>query len=312
MSNTAAPSPRAIEIVDYLHKSYYQAGGFSSETSSYWQKYGKFQRVDKVDGEFKLSGVAFGDYKKKSLFKVLLGLPTRLFINRMLEGCDKAILAEAHRLAEATSRVFSYDVARMALTADLLKRKTSGFAGKRIVIIGDGYGTLGCLLKAYYPTAKITFINLGRTLAFDAYYSGWAYPLAKHTLVETPATAFDGDFNYVEAEKVSQLAIEGDLFVNIASMQEMNPTVIANYFKLIRSQPQDTLFYCCNRLEKTLPDGTVIRFSDYGWRDDDEILVDELCPWHQTAPKDRPPFVYRFDGPIQHRLVKMKSNGMLS
>ena len=96
------------------------------------------------------------------------------------------------------------------------------------------------------------------------------------------------------------------LFINIASMQEMNLEVIQHYFQYMRSSLEIPYFYCCNRLEKKLPDGTMVRFLDYPWDMDDKILIDELSPWYQTYPAPNPPFWRRFDGPIHHRLVKLK------
>jgi len=68
-------------------------------------------------------------------------------------------------------------------------------------------------------------------------------------------------------------------------------------------------FYCCNREEKTLPDGTVARFKDYPWEDTDKFIVDELCPWHQEYYNRSLP-IYRFyDGLHLHRLTRVsKSN----
>ena len=52
------------------------------------------------------------------------------------------------------------------------------------------------------------------------------------------------------------------LAINIVSMQEMNPPVISNYFDLLRKAPgSSTVFYCCNRIDKTLPDETRVRFD---------------------------------------------------
>ena len=88
-------------------------------------------------------------------------------------------------------------------------------------------------------------------------------------------------------------------------MQEMDPPVIAAYFedlRVIASQGQ-LFFYCCNREEKTLPDGTVTCFAGYTWHEGDQILVDELCPWNQQHYSLRPPFYRPYDGPIRHGLL---------
>lgn len=166
---------------------------------------------------------------------------------------------------------------------------------------------MGCLLRRLAPKARIIFINLGRTLFFDAFYTIQSFPDSEHKLIRNNDD-YSNDFNYVEAESVFNTALSADVFVNIASMQEMNPEVIAEYFNLIRNQKTDAYFYCCNRVEKTLIDGTVIRFSDYDWRSTDDVLIDELCPWHQEFPIVRPPFILKFDGQVQHKLIKIKSS----
>jgi hypothetical protein len=96
-----------------------------------------------------------------------------------------------------------------------------------------------------------------------------------------------------------------DLSINIASMQEMNPEVVDEYFEdiSIATKPQGA-FYCCNREEKELPDGTKTIFKNYPWHLSREILDDELCPWHLKYYSVRPPFYHPYDGPIRHRLIK--------
>ena len=74
---------------------------------------------------------------------------------------------------------------------------------------------------------------------------------------------------------------------------------------MIRKQNKETFFYCCNRISKKLPDGSIINFKDYNWSKKDLILFNELCPWHQKFPISRPPFVSKFDGPIKHRLINV-------
>ena len=53
------------------------------------------------------------------------------------------------------------------------------------------------------------------------------------------------------------------LFINVASMGEMDMPVINRYFEYMRTSTVASNFYCCNREEKTFPDGTVTCFSDY-------------------------------------------------
>ena len=97
-----------------------------------------------------------------------------------------------------------------------------------------------------------------------------------------------------------------DLTINIASMQEMNPVVVSEYFTniSIAAKSNSSLFYCCNRENKVLPDGTVVDFEKYPWSLANKILDDELCPWHLKYYNTKPPFYHDYDGPIRHRLAQ--------
>ena len=101
-----------------------------------------------------------------------------------------------------------------------------------------------------------------------------------------------------------------DLFVNIASFQEMNVDTIRQYFKLIKSSTTGAALYCCNRREKKLYGGEIIRFGDYPWNGFKHLITDDECPWHQhyyvhrrhrllPIPKTQIPY----DGIHDHRLV---------
>ena len=117
-------------------------------------------------------------------------------------------------------------------------------------------------------------------------------------LITSPATFLEAE-NF---ELMQNLPIT--LFINIASMQEMDISVINHYFEYIRTSTVEPHFYCINREEKTLPDGNTIRFADYPWGES-EVLLDEICPFYQKYPNWRPPFWKQFDGPHWHRLVKI-------
>jgi hypothetical protein len=94
------------------------------------------------------------------------------------------------------------------------------------------------------------------------------------------------------------------LVLNVASMQEMRHDTIAGYFDALRrSRLVPVTFYCCNREQKSLPGGEIVRFAEYPWWPSDVILIDELCPWHQDYYMLRPPFYRPYDGPVRHRLV---------
>lgn len=302
MNSDNRPSSTA-KILDYLRASYYEEVKRSRHTSAHWEEFGRFQHIEKIGDEYSLGGIGFGEYKKNSYTNFLLTTPTRLYLVFALRRLGLQYRKALKMLAVSTNRLLCYDMVRMALTIQFLATHFPNLGNKKIAVIGDGYGTMGSLLKILFPNCQVTYVNLGRTLAFDALYTARAHPGARHILIAKSGDSVSDDFNYIEAEKVFEIRPEADLFINIASMQEMNPAVIREYLELMRSQLSTVWFYCCNRVEKLLPDGTITRFREYGWEKEDRIIIDELCPWHQVSPMNRPPFFRKFDGPTQHRLV---------
>ena len=125
----------------------------------------------------------------------------------------------------------------------------------------------------------------------------------------------DEEFNSVDKKNIYLIeaknhkflaSIPFGLVINIASMQEMEKSVIGQYFEYIQIK-RNVYFYCCNREEKSLPDGTIIRFKEYPWKLNDEIILDELCPWHQKYYEFPWPVYKNYDGPHIHQLRKMNS-----
>jgi hypothetical protein len=185
---------------------------------------------------------------------------------------------------------------------------------KFFLVIGDGFGALTSLLLTSVPNSRVILVNLSKTLIADVTYISRALPNTRIALATEPdhvqRISKDDSVRVMvikadDCELISHASI-GTAF-NIASMQEMNKPIIEKYFSLMRNTKQQITFYCCNRLEKKLPDGATIRFMDYPWHDSDHIHCDELCPWHQTYYNFRPPFYHSYDGQIWHRLITMNS-----
>ena len=117
----------------------------------------------------------------------------------------------------------------------------------------------------------------------------------------------DFDFNFIPAELIFEIYPKNiGFFINIASMGEMDQEIISKYFELMRSQNTiSTFFYCCNRKEKDLPDGSKTFFSNYGWSDKDTVIFEEYCAWYRKYPMNRPPFMRAFDGVFLHKLLEI-------
>jgi len=220
-------------------------------------------------------------------------------------------------IASRTDRMFTYDMMRQVLSLALIHEHVPfGEEGPAVLVIGDGFGVMTSLLALLTQRRKIITVNLNKPLLLDTTYIRRAVPEATLALVET-----DADMDTALADKtIRVIAVQADhaqvirrapiaLAINIVSMQEMNPDTVVAYFATLRENPApETILYCANKLTKTLPDGTVARFSDYPWRSDDTIMVDAICTWNQWTYSRRPPFWhYRWGQSriIWHRLASL-------
>ena len=233
---------------------------------------------------------------------------------------------ELDRMAESIvakqNRHYELDVLRQVLSlACLIETAPECFGeNKTVLVIGDGFGTMASLALAAAPGVRVITVNLTKTLLVDLVYSGMAMTNGSYALAIDSA----GISAFHENQDIRLLGIRADdaallqhmpvdLIVNIASMQEMALETITSYFGLFRSFASDnTFFYCSNREEKILLDGTVVRFDDYPWSPEDQNLFDELCPWHQFYYSPLPPFYRPYNGPIRHRLSILDKPGLLS
>mgnify|MGYP000169460396 CR=1 FL=1 len=218
------------------------------------------------------------------------------------------------RIAYDQGRVYDLDMLRQALTLTWLKQRLADLFSTEsvVVVIGDGFGTFSSLTLGAFPNTRVIAVNLVKTLLVDVVYALKALPNVGVTLVTNADgmhEALDDPSTRLIADRASDCELltetRAKLAVNIASMQEMNSSTIAEYFRILRSIPGPLAFYCCNREAKVLPDGTIIRFEDYPWSADDIIADDELCPWNQDYYSIRPPFIFPLDGPVRHRLVTL-------
>lgn len=294
------------DILNELYRRHYEQTTSTDVRSSHWKKFGALTRVTKQDGQYALSGRGFGTFvPSHSLESVTQFLPnarSRALLRKF--HVDGGIRWAGDRVARRAKRVVSFDCVKQILAVDLLRRHGVLAETGTVAVIGDGYGYMTALLGTVLPEARLICVNLGDILFFDVYYVQRALPDERCVL--NSVSDKDRRIVFLEAEHYQLLSsLPVDLFVNIASMQEMDLSVIGNYFREMRSGDGAGYFYCCNRVEKTLPDGSVIRFDAFPWNRNDKVLVDGLCPWYQRRPVLKPPFWRPFGGPIQHRLAKL-------
>jgi len=296
-----------------------------SATSSHWQKYHSSFRFT-GSGFEGLHG--FGGYRRPR--GLVLSAAERLLQARFrkMGGAKFPLIDQlAYDITNKQNRTYDLDVLRQALTVAYLYDHADGLLSEKSigVVVGDGFGSMTSLLLASRSAGRVILVNLTKTLMVDLWFLRlWMGNQVFDTsvdLVTNPeelSTAMgkptDGGFGRVIAIQAMDHELlrecPANFVVNIVSMQEMDPPVIAAYFDDLRSMAghQKLMFYCCNREEKTLPDGTITRFSDYPWAAGDEVVADELCPWHQQYYSFKPPFFRRYDVPIRHRLTVMANH----
>lgn len=292
--------------------------------SSHWRKYhADFEFTGK---DFKgLQG--FGGHSARSggiaWLHGLLQIPFRRMGAKFQTFPE--IDAHARAITAKQARAYDLDVLRQVLTLAFLKQNLGGRpdASSTVAVIGDGFGSMTALLLATLSARHVILVNLTRTLLVDIWYLKlWLgadrFAKSVHLVADRSGLAealslAPGDVGNVIAIEAVNHALLGecpvDTAINIASMQEMNPTTIAQYFEDLRGaglrRSGAVEFYCCNRESKVLPDGTETQIDAYPWAEDDHVRVDALCPWHQYFYTKRPPFYHRYDGRIRHKLVSL-------
>ncbi len=320
---------------EYLYSNYYgEEKRGDSQASSHWSDYSSRFRVEHDDEQiYSLTGYGFGDLQETSIpNKWLTYLCEYTYLITDSKKNEKnELIRIGKKLAGEMDGYFSFDCFRQVYSLNLILKtikKLNIGDSPHIMIIGDGFGYLACLLKMFVPKSKIVLIDLGKTLFFQYYYSNKVFPKAvfygiRHSDKQLNDQLYDeSDFIFCPADSINLLEnLDIDVAVNIHSMQEMTYGSIYGYFNLLRKiMRMPGFFYCCNRERKELVGGEVIEFDRYPWNTEDQILLDEYCPWcryfFSTAKTKnglnvlgiRIPFVNYFDGPIRHRIVMMENS----
>ena len=303
------------EIKKTLYEDYYENNEeqFSSVTSSHWRDYGRKTQVNFTDNNYEINAEWISAFSKKTFLRLLRNVKNGYLLARLMNkyNAQPETVKAAKEIAEKHGILFNYDHAKHVLFFDLLTSLNRLNTDDFICIIGDGHGFFGTLIKSLIPDAKIIFVNLGRNLLIDVvcFSSIFTDNEALHLLREEDKEDISNhSIVFLEAENYELMRdLPISLFINIASMQEMDLSMINNYFDAMRTTTVESYFYCVNREEKTLPDGSVIRFNDYPWQSSDITVsgIDGMCPWYQEYLSSIPPFWKPFDGPHWHRLIKL-------
>jgi len=306
-----------------------QSSVLDATASSHWdgkeakgQKYGLAEdplNFSKALSNFSVIGPIGAISLKKSfpynLAHWLLQIPFRRMGVKLKEfGKFDRIAAS---IARRQGRAYDGDLMRHTLTMALFNTHLDMEKDLRLVaVIGDGFANMSSLLLEGAPNSRIILVNLTKTLLLDLAFLRQTLPSETIALVQSAE-----DMSQVLTDQSTRIiALQADnadllavapvtLGINILSMIEMEPQVTAAYFDILRRCPSErTAFYCANHFEKFWADGTIIRFYEYPWDDEDTYLVDEPCPWDQYGYRARPPFYYARPSQSLHRLLYLKKH----
>lgn len=307
-------------LIEALYKRYYQQNTTPDNClSSHWKKYSS--EIDVYidnDGNIKtLKGSGFGDLQNT-------GTLTRIgncfynifcFIKLPYKKDLIALIKKASLNVKKLKSYLSYDCFRQICSLCVIRQYLRSDEKEKfnVLIIGDGYGFLASLVKSIYTEARVTLVDLGKVLLFQAVDIQAIYPRCRHILInDIEENNGIYDFLYVPAEDLLKIEnVKYKLIINIASIGEMRYPVIEMYFDFIRkNSSDDNLFYCCNREIKTLHGGEVVEFLKYPWLKGDNHLVDEKCSFYRYYFSVTPPFFHKFDGIFLHRLTRLQTGAL--
>lgn len=267
----------------------------NKDKSSHWSNY----LHEKSDYENKFEHLGFGAYTSKSYKDIL-----HLFLQKIIFG-SQIFKTETYKKFkiefDKQNRFIDSDTIRHVFTFEKLRRIVNP---KNIAIIGDGKlnGVLGAYLT--FPEAQIFNINLSETLINDYIILKDSSSKIKSSIELVNHSNFkfgNKKLYFVPSNfKKTLLTKDIDLFINIASFQEMNMQEIKKYFSIISNNKSK--LYCCNREFKELTGGEQLYFNKYPWGNSKKIFWED-CPWYQKFYSLRPPFIRKYNGNIMHCLV---------
>lgn len=296
----------------------------AAHVSSHWQGFGGETVVRSVSTGLEVRASGFETVGRMGAAGRALAVAERWSYRsalRAIRSFDR-VWGEAERLAHDLGADPNFNVLKSACALATLADHWDEHSLRptTFVMIGDGFGFFGALVRRCRPDSRVYCIDLPKQLVIQADTHRRADPSLRDAVL-TSGPDVRADVLYVPPDNMETIAGPIDCAVNIASMQEMTPNSISGYFGFLRRRSDaGSRFYCVNRESKTLPDGSVIRFAEYPWSPWDQVFIDGACPYYthylsrytaRTGPRllgVRIPLVNWFDGRHLHRLVRLSSS----
>lgn len=295
--------------------------------SSHWQKYHTNFQVNNGNIEG-IEGFGSNDSRYtgiRYILHLILQLRYKLWVLKSWQRLSVFLKLNSlnKKILKRQNKGYSLDCLRQTFSLTLLITCRQNIFSQRstVWVIGDGFASMTNLIYESNSCENIVLVNLSKTLLVDLVhikknlstkeFNNNVYLVTeKDSLSDISNLLISNNKKIILLEAKNHILLNhftSNLVINIASMQEMNNEVIEEYFDHIHNN-KNVYFYCCNREKKVLPDGTITEIKNYPWRENDMVILDELCPWHQKYYTFRFPFYKKYDGPIRHQLRKMNTN----
>jgi len=164
--------------------------------SSFWEKYSK-------------RGDGFGDLKyQKPWHRIANWLTIRSYLKTIKNAPRvRALLLLTKKVCKEMNTHLTYDCFRQVCALAVILKHTHRL--DRVLIIGDGFGFLACLIKRVFINCEIIFVDIPETLEIQKKYA-WSEVKAK----------------FYTSDQIDQIQGNFDLAINISSMQEMTKDMI--------------------------------------------------------------------------------------
>jgi hypothetical protein len=278
---------------------YAQIQSFDSSISSHWEKYYAFININIISHNnlklIQIKQMGLANLNKSTIVNSLINLPSVMRNVRMYLKYTKniKILSKIVLISIKTKRVICFDMIKHGILLSKISFLFKDKTRENIVIIGDGFGFLGILIKTLYPALQISYINLQKNLFLDLLF----YKIYFSHKFESP--------KIFDAGSLPSLKNGSALIFNVASFAEMTENSINQYLDWI--QKNEGILVSLNRQEKMHPNGDNLNLEACFEKFSPDYLVNwKNVQWYSKFPtnKFRPSYL-PFDGPFDLKLLKI-------
>lgn len=275
--------------------------------SSYWHGLLDGINLDNYSKEDKKLNGTFGNISKINFFKSLYHNLFQRILFYKYDYKKDSIFKEMEEICSSSDRNLNLDSLRHVFTHKFLE--PIYLKSNKLCVIGDGrLNFSSIILKKYNNISKLYHINLPEVLFFELKLlqklnllkiDDVKYITSKEQLYEAETNP---EIKYLLfSPNSSNLLLNNniDLFVNIASFQEINNNIINKYLNIIKSN--NAFFYHCNRKFKKLIGGEMFSVNLFDKYINAKVFSG-VCPWHNLYYSLKPPFLLKYDGIHIHEL----------